>query len=1131
MSIHVAIHHHTEYQYEKPVILSPHVLRLRPAPHSRTPIEAYSLRIEPTEHFLNWQQDPFGNYQARLVFPEMTKKLAITVDVVADMTVINPFDFFVEEYAEEFPFQYDKQLASELVPYLERKERGPKLMAWLDNVDRSKERIVDFLVKLNQQLYNDIDYTIRMEPGVQSCEETLTRGIGSCRDSGWLLVQILRHLGLAARFASGYLVQLTSDVESLDGPSGPTADFTDLHAWAEVFVPGAGWIGLDPTSGLFAGEGHIPLACTPDPISAAPVTGGYLGDSVETEFVFENSVTRLHEDPRVTKPYTEEQWRAIDALGDQVDRDLSEHDVRLTMGGEPTFVSIDDMESAEWNSAADGAHKRQLANNLVRRLHNAFGAGGILHYGQGKWYPGEELPRWKLAAYWRTDGVPMWRDQAMLADTSKNYAVTIEQAQQFGDRLVERLGLHTNYLQPAYEDAFYYLLEEGRIPTNLDPLKANLKDPLERRRLAELLQRGLDTPKGYVLPLYWNYASQHWDSAPWKFRREHLYLIPGDSPLGLRLPLSELPWLVEEEQEPSFERSQFEELPELPDYHEVVQTRVTIGMIPPNVAGATSPGTKPKGRSTVQKEAPHTAICIEPRNGLLFLFLPPLSYLEHYLDLLAAIELTAEELKLPVVLEGYDPPSDYRLQKMIVTPDPGVIEVNVHPVTSWREFVKNTETLYEAARLSRLGTEKFMQDGRHTGTGGGNHVTLGGSTPMDSPFLRRPDLLRSMVTYWQHHPGLSYLFSGMFIGPTSQAPRVDEGRDERLYELEIAFQQIPEPDRQVPPWFVDRVLRNLLVDITGNTHRAEFCIDKLFSPDSTTGRLGLVELRAFDMPPHARMAMTQMLLVRALIGWFWQEPYHHKLVRWGTALHDRFLLPHYVEDDLREVVGDLQHFGYDFRLDWLAPFFEFRFPRMGTVRARDMELEVRMAVEPWHVLGEEVTNQGTSRYVDSSVEKLQVKVTGLVDERYIVTCNGRRLPLRATGVNGEYVAGVRYQAWQPPSSLHPTLRVQAPLIFDIIDSWNKRAIGGCTYHVVHPGGRSYDDFPINANVAQSRRVSRFWDFGHSPGGIFIYPTTPAPTRRFFTEGGSSVGPASLPIDERNRDSLHTLDLRWTPEIL
>lgn len=1135
MSIHVAINHKTHYQYERAVSLAPHVFRLRPAPHSRTPIEGYSLRIRPEAHFINWQQDPFGNYQARVVFPEKSHELSIEVDVVADMTVLNPFDFFVEEYAEHYPFPYDEQLAKELIPYLEIREHGPRLMAWLAKVERGEKRIVDFLVALNQQLYRDIQYTIRMEPGVQRCEETLERAIGSCRDSGWLLVQILRHLGLAARFASGYLVQLTADVPALDGPSGPTADFTDLHAWAEVYIPGAGWIGLDPTSGLFAGEGHIPLACTPDPASAAPVTGGYFGEAVKTDFTFSNSVTRLREDPRVTKPYTAEQWQAIEALGHHVDDELTANDVRLTMGGEPTFVALDDMQAPEWNTAADGPQKRQRANVLVRRLQDAFGAGGILHYGQGKWYPGEELPRWKLAAYWRTDGAPLWREADLLADISADYHVDVEDAERFMARLCDLLQLNMNYIQPAYEDAFYYILEEDRLPVNLDPLKADLKDPLERRRLAALLERGLNTPKGYVLPLRWDYADQRWASAKWEFRRQHLFLIPGDSPLGLRLPLNSLPLVAEEEQEPIFERTLLEELPPLPDYHEVIQARAETGAVTryelrvaKNHATRHTPHVGAlEARNTVLRDIPRTAICIEPRNGLLFIFLPPLSYLEHYLELLAAIEMTAKTLNMPVVLEGYDPPTDYRLQKILVTPDPGVIEVNIHPAHNWPELVKNTLTLYAEAHRSRLGTEKFMQDGRHTGTGGGNHVTLGAATPLDSPFLRRPDLLRSLITFWQHHPGLSYLFSGMFIGPTSQAPRVDEAREDHLYELEIAFQQLPEPGQPAPPWLVDRVLRNLLVDITGNTHRAEFCIDKLYAPASPSGRLGLVELRAFDMPPHAQMSLTQMLLVRTFIAWFWQKPYHHKLVRWGTELYDRFLLPHYVESDMREVVEAMQLAGYDFHFEWLAPFFAFRFPRYGRALVRELELEVRMAIEPWHVLGEEVTSQGTARYVDSSVEKVQLKVRGLTNERYLVTCNGRRLPLRNTGVHGEYVAGVRYQAWRPPSSLHPTLRVQAPLVFDVIDRWNGRAIGGCTYHVVHPGGRSYDDFPVNANVAQSRRISRFWDYGHSPGGVFYYPTTISPVRRIFRQGGSRLGPVGLPPVELNPEFPHTLDLRST----
>ncbi|MCB0212552.1 MAG: transglutaminase family protein, partial [Anaerolineae bacterium] len=911
MSIHVAINHKTHYRYDRLVALSPHIFRLRPAPHSRTPIEAYSLTIRPEPHFINWQQDPFGNYLARVVFPEQADELYIEVDVVADMTVINPFDFFVEESAEKYPFNYSAQEAKELAPYMEIKEQGPLLMKWMSGVDRSEKPIVDFLVYLNQRLWNDLNYTVRMEPGIQTCEETLEKALGSCRDSGWLLVQVLRHLGLAARFVSGYLVQLTADIEALDGPSGPKEDFTDLHAWAEVYIPGAGWLGLDPTSGLFAGEGHIPLACTPDPVSAAPVTG-YTGKCEVIDFNFDNSVRRVHEDPRVTKPYTEEQWAAINALGQQVDDKLTANDVRLTMGGEPTFVSIDDMDSAEWNTAADGPHKRELAGNLIRRLQTTFGKGGVRYYGQGKWYPGEQIPRWKLACYWRTDGVPMWRYPGLLAEEETNYGFGIDHAKRFTDELCHWLRIPTKYVKPGYEDIFYFLWEEGRLPANVDPLKANLKDPLERRRLAELLERDLGQPTGYVLPLGWNYRDQAWDSSPWDFRRGQMFLIPGDSPMGLRLPLSSLPWMAEEEVEPFIERSQFDDFQPLANYQQLVQQR----------AEQPTPEDAPP-RATQIRDVVHTAISIEPRHGRLYIFMPPCSYLEHYLDLLAAIELTAEKLSMPVVIEGYEPPSDPRLQKILVTPDPGVIEVNIHPANDWKSLVSNIEVLYEQARLARLGTEKFMQDGRHTGTGGGNHVTMGSTSAVDSPFLRRPDLLRSLVTYWQHHPGLSYLFAGMFIGPTSQAPRVDEGREEQLYELEIAFQQLPKPGEPVFPWLVDRVFRNLLVDITGNTHRAEFCIDKLYSPDSATGRLGLVEMRAFEMPPHARMSLMQMLLLRGLVARFWERPYAgRELVRWGTRIHDQFMLPHYVWADFQDVIGELNDAGYPFASDWFLPFFE-----------------------------------------------------------------------------------------------------------------------------------------------------------------------------------------------------------------
>ena len=1149
MSIRIAISHKTSYQYDRFVTLSPHVFRLRPAVHSRTPILAYSLKIFPEKHFINWQQDPFGNFLARVVFLEKTDRMSFDVEVVADMTVINPFDFFIEEYAETYPFKYDEQLKKELLPYLEIKESGPLLLKWVEKIKHhNKDNMVNFLVYVNQEFYSAINYTIRLEAGVQTCEETLGKALGSCRDSAWVLVQAFRHLGIAARFVSGYLVQLTADQKALDGPSGPEEDFTDLHAWAEVYIPGAGWVGLDATSGLLTGEGHIPLACTPDPVSAAPVTG-YSDKCEVIDFQFSNTVSRIHEDPRVSKPYSEEEWAAALALGRMVDEDFQKGDVRLTMGGEPTFVSIDDMESAQWNVAADGAHKRYLAGDLILRLRDQFGPGGMLHYGQGKWYPGEPLPRWQLSLYWRKDGNNIWNNPKTIAEDKVDYGFKQSDAEKFVKRMANYLGINPNNTSPAYEDVFYFLWEEGNIPGNMDPLKYNLKDPLERKKLAELLVNGPNNPVGYVLPLMWNYWDNKWLSCAWEFKRGHLFLIPGNSPIGLRLPLNSLYEITTSKREKPVERSPFEDLPKLENFHEKVNKRLSepisekipVQLWNPDAVEVAEKEEKKKEvkygvkQTSTQKESKEEeyrpafevftikkGVCIEVRDGMLHVFMPPMDYLEHYLDLLAAVEATAEDLDMPIRIEGYEPPRDYRLQKLMVTPDPGVLEINIHPANSWNELVHNYDVLFDQAKLSRLGAEKFMLDGRHTGTGGGNHITIGGITPSDSPLLRRPDLLRSLITYWQHHPGLSYLFSTSFIGPTSQAPRVDEGRPEVLYELEIAFEQIPE-NRFVPFWLVDRIFRNLLVDITGNTHRAEFCIDKLYSPDSSSGRLGILEFRAFDMPPHKHMTLIQLLLIRTLIAKFWKEPYKHKLVRWGTELHDKFLLGHYVREDLKQVVEDLNRAGYPFQMSWLEPFFEFRFPFYGKIDVDSIRLELSMAIEPWNVLGEEMSSGGTSRFVDSSVEKVQLKVTGFTEERYAVMCNGVRVPLRSTSTKGEYVAGVKYKAWSPPSALHPTVGVDVPLVFDIVDLWNNRAIAGCTYYVSHPGGRAYDTFPVNSYEAEGRRISRFWNQGHTQQVFRARPYFTGLER--FLAQNEIPNYFDVPKSEIDKEHPNTLDLR------
>jgi uncharacterized protein (DUF2126 family)/transglutaminase-like putative cysteine protease len=1053
MATRIALHHRTVYRFDREVTIGPHTVRLRPAPHCRTRVTSYSLKVSPAEHFINWQQDPQGNHVARVVFPKKSRELVLEVGLVADLVAINAFDFFLDPETEAFPFPYDPVLTSELAPYLVVPESGPLVEALLADFRRAwatpRVRTIDMLVALNGAVRERVSYGIRMEPGIQSPEETLRRASGSCRDSAWLLVTLLRRLGIAARFCSGYLVQLAPDVAPLDGPAGPTSDFTDLHAWTEAFLPGAGWVGFDPTSGLLAAEGHLPLAATPDPASAAPVTGAT--DPCVSDFRVEMRVERLEESPRTTRPLSDEQWRRILALGDEVDVALLTGDVRLTCGGEPTYVSIDECDSPEWNIAALGDDKRIRAGTLARRLLDRLAPGGVLLESQGKWYPGEPLPRWALELVWREDDRPVWGRRDLIATDGSAATGGVPPgpaaAGVFLRRLAEEFGLDPRLVLPAHE-----------VPP-ADPFAAANED--------------LRTPVAFVLPLlrFRSGSECRWRSSAWPVPAGGVPLVSGDSPAGLRLPMESLPWPL---------------------------------------AAELSAGT-----SIVR-----TALVTEVRGGRLHVFLPPVEVVDpddrdpraataaadDWLDLVAAVERVAVAGDTPVVLEGYLAPHDPRLRRLQVTPDPGVIEVNVPSAGTWRELVRLREVLDEEARASRLGAEKFEIDGLHTGTGGGDHVVLGGAAPADSPFLRRPRLLGGLVAYFNNHPALSYLFAGRFIGPTSQAPRIDEARHESLYELELALQELDAAGPETPPWFVDRVFRNLLTDLTGNTHRAEFCIDKLFSPDTAGGRRGLLELRGFEMAPHVRMGLLAQLVVRALIAWLWRDAAASggRLVRWGTALHDRFLLPHFLMEDFGGVIDDLRRAGFAFDREWFECFAEFRFPRLGAVVHDGVRLELRTALEPWHVLGEQPIAGAMSRAVDSSLERVQVLASGMVTGRHAIACNGRRVPLVPTGRPGEFVAGVRFRAWQPPNCLHPTIPVHSPLVFDVVDTWTARSLGGCTWHVVHPGGRAFETRPVNVLEAESRRVSRFFASGHTPG------------------------PCALPAEQPNPDYACTLDLRRGP---
>ncbi len=1006
----VALRHRLDYRFDRPVRLSTHWLRLRPAPQAVACIQAYSLTVRPASHFVNWVRDPFENHLARLDFPEAVSRCSIDMELLAELPPTNPFDFLLAADAAEHPFRYPDQLAGELAPYLWSGESGEELRRWLDTLDRTPAPTVERIQQIATRTAEDFrleDH--RRQPDLS---RLLRDGSGSHRELAWLLTLSLRALGIATRLVSGYRLMITADAHA------------HLHSWCDAYLPGAGWIGLDPASGLLTAEHHIPLCTASDPTRVLPVLG--YRESCEEELQ-ERISLRLLESHAADWPYSAAQWTRLESAAASVDAALRGTGIRLGQSTSLEFGKPDQPDAPEWRTTGQGPDKWRTATRLMERLREKRMPGSIILLGQGEWYAGEPAPRWALHCIGRRDGQPLWSAASFSADRAGDEKTEAADAARFAKALAGALGLPAGSAVPAFEDQLYQLWSENA-QVDYAPDTRQFEDPVQRSQLAEQLSKTHAEPTGHVIPLAWDYHAATWRSRPWQTRRQQLYLTPGPFPMGYRLPLNTLP---------AGDASRAEQPPEYSPW-DAVPTDDTARRI---------------DQQPDDSPAPPTAICVEYREDRLCVFLPPLPDLGQFQRLLKAVDQTASELGLPVLLEGYGPPPSPALELLTAEPETGTLRLRLPLTTSWQQELDWLEDAYRLAGRLGLATQQRYEDGRREPLGQRSTRTLGGPEPASSPFLFKPALLRSLILFWQHHPSLSYLFAGPRVGPDGWAPRVDEGSEDAVQELTVALERFPAGDVETP-WVADRLLSHVLSDPGGDPHGGEWRLHALYPPDSGSRRLGQVELQAFAMAPHPHLAAAQSLLVRAVTAYLARHPLTAPPARWGEHLHHRFMLPAVLWQDFCQVLRLLADNGLGLAPDLYSPWLEHHFPVLGTVRRGTLQLRLRPALEPWPVMAEEAAGSGVARFVDPATLRVQVEAAGLTAGRHLLTCNGQEVPLERLADQNCWVGGVRCKVWNPPSTLFPTIPPVERLQFSLLDRWSKRRLCGFTYFPPIPGDPS-----------------------------------------------------------------------------